>query len=742
MINFNPDKTRSCLTPLATCLLFLISQTIVAGFKCDESPAMNTHNDRFTDPVVLNGVSVPADYPFINITVNENPDAGHIFFTTAWMPPHYSMILDNSGAPVWYRKFEDAHVDFKVQPDGRLTMTDLRNDQYIAMDQTYTVVDSFVVPRGYRPDEHELQVLPNGHYFLIARRDSIIDMSQLIEGGETKARVYGNSLVEMDADDKIVRMWSGWKHYHMFDAVHENFQNIIIDPVHMNAVAVDLDGHILVSCRAMNEITKFSRHTDEVIWRLGGANDYFTWPEGEDRINYQHDIRVLPDGNYTIFDNGNFRTPEYSRVIELSLDTENWSVTKVWEYRENPDIYTPYMGNTQRLPNGNTLICWSNWELPKLTEVRPDGSKAFEMDFVNATLRTYRTFRFPWNGKAAIPYLIIEPGAYCVTLLMNKFGDPDVAEYRIYGGTHPNPDHVITTTAKPFVHLTSELQNQNNYYFRVTAVNSQGQESGFSNEETLFVNMVSPGENMIMNGDFSDGLNSWTWQILSSVAANWDITNDGELHCNIHAGGSVATLIQIQSSNIQLRYGNTYLFEFDAYADQNREAEIAVKKKDPPFTKYSQTGLTWLTTEKTHFTDEFVMKSPSEFHANVRLDVGGSDHDVYFDNITVREIITAEAGQARPKFNDCTLMNNYPNPFNPATTICFSLPETSHIELKVYIITGQEVTTLVNKRMSAGVHQVIWNGKNDFGTLSPSGLYIYKLKAVNSVKTGKMILLR
>ena len=77
-----------------------------------------------TAMIMENGVSVPSNFPHVNITVNDNPDTGLVFLSTSWNSyPQYSMILDNSGNPVWYICTEgEERRDFKVQPNGWLTM--------------------------------------------------------------------------------------------------------------------------------------------------------------------------------------------------------------------------------------------------------------------------------------------------------------------------------------------------------------------------------------------------------------------------------------------------------------------------------------------------------------------------------------------------------------------------------------------------------------------------------------------
>lgn len=88
------------------------------------------------------------------------------------------------------------------------------------------------------------------------------------------------------------------------------------------------------------------------------------------------------------------------------------------------------------------------------------------------------------------------------------------------------------------------------------------------------------------------------------------------------------------------------------------------------------------------------------------------------------------------------LMNNYPNPFNPATNIKFALPKGSRITLKIYDLLGREVRVLINKEMEAGYHQTIWDGRNGSGVSVPTGLYFYQLIAGDFKATKKMMLLK
>jgi hypothetical protein len=193
------------------------------------------------------------------------------------------------------------------------------------------------------------------------------------------------------------------------------------------------------------------------------------------------------------------------------------------------------MGDVQRLTNGNTLIDWAIGLLPKLTEVRPDGSKAFEMNWV-AQWEAYRTWRCPWQGSAVQPYLIVEPYPDNITLIFNQFGDTNVAFYKIYGGTVSQSTTLLATSGVTLKRLVN-LQNGSTYYFRVTAVNKQGVEGPYSNEASAMVNIIKPGQNMIQNGDFSQGTAFWVWGLNGGATAAWAI----ESHFYITAHKSLPT---------------------------------------------------------------------------------------------------------------------------------------------------------------------------------------------------------
>lgn len=89
-----------------------------------------------------------------------------------------------------------------------------------------------------------------------------------------------------------------------------------------------------------------------------------------------------------------------------------------------------------------------------------------------------------------------------------------------------------------------------------------------------------------------------------------------------------------------------------------------------------------------------------------------------------------------------TLLQNFPNPFNPSTSIGYRILKPGNVNLKVYNMLGQEVRTLVNQRQNTGYYEAVWDGTDDSGEELPSGNYFYRLRVNNFAATNRMLLLK
>ncbi|MBE2227322.1 MAG: aryl-sulfate sulfotransferase [Ignavibacteria bacterium] len=379
------------------------------SFTTQKTLSQKVHNTLYGDKY-LTGIEPdqdqysyhPGTIPEITVS-NSLPSDGKIFlsnfpFTNIANTP-YLLILNNNGSVHTAVRLKQNGADFKKTKKGTLTFFSDNEAKFFEMDNNYNIIDSFYCGNGYSTDIHELQLLDNSHALLMSYDEQIIDMSSIVAGGNPSATVIGLIIQEIDENKNVVFQWRSWDHIPITDASHQDLTASRIDYIHGNAIELDNDGNILISSRHLDEITKISRTTGEIIWRLGGSRNQFQFINDPDKFNYQHGIRRLPNGNIILFDNGNFHTPPYSRAVEYALDEANKTATMVWQYKNTPVIFGFAMGFAQRLENGNTFISWGSTN-PSATEVTPEGNIVQEI-FLPPGIYSYRSFKYEWNGPSA-----------------------------------------------------------------------------------------------------------------------------------------------------------------------------------------------------------------------------------------------------------------------------------------------------------------------------------------------------
>jgi hypothetical protein len=433
-------------------------------------------------------LTLPQAFPAYTVTVPANNTAsGDLFiapFSVGLGLSPYALILSQAGELIYYRQLvTNTYVtDFKRQPDGSLTYFDGALEYFVALNNSYQVVNTYAAGNGYSTDLHELQILPNGHSLLMSYDPQPVDMSQVAPGGLPNATVVGLVVQELDVAKNVVFQWRSWDHFSITDT-YESLTTPVIDYVHGNGIELDQDGNLLISSRHLSEVTKINRQTGNVIWRLGGKQNQFTFTNDSQKFAYQHDIRRLPNGHITLWDNRVNLQPLYSRASEYVLDEPGKHVSLAWEYRDSPDGFSLAMGSAQRLPNGNTLTNWGTRNSPELIEVKPDGSKAFELA-LQPFYFNYRAFRLPWHGyPTTTPTLVAQTGGVTTTLAYSWNGATEIGSYRVYGGDAPYPTDLIAIQPKTAFEDRTVLVNEHRYcYFRVMPVDNQGHDTTFSNE--------------------------------------------------------------------------------------------------------------------------------------------------------------------------------------------------------------------------------------------------------------------
>ena len=125
--------------------------------------------------------------------------------------------------------------------------------------------------------------------------------------------------------------------------------------------------------------------------------------------------------------------------------------------------------------------------------------------------------------------------------------------------------------------------------------------------------------------------------------------------------------------------------------------------------------------------------------------LNNAGHRILFERVVEKAILDAITRVSKPKQNTpqtFKLYSNYPNPFNPATTIDFELPNPCYVELTIYNIMGQFIRKLIAEEYVSGIHSVIWDGGDDLGIKASSGIYFYIIRAGDFTASKKLILTR
>jgi len=120
----------------------------------------------------------------------------------------------------------------------------------------------------------------------------------------------------------------------------------------------------------------------------------------------------------------------------------------------------------------------------------------------------------------------------------------------------------------------------------------------------------------------------------------------------------------------------------------------------------------------------------------------------YFDNIVVQPFESTTAVEEKQDFvspsivKEFRLGQNYPNPFNPGTHISYQMVSNEYVTLTIYDLLGKKIKSLISENQMPGSYSVTWNGRDENGNRTPSGVYVYTLKTNSFMETKKMLMLK
>jgi hypothetical protein len=317
--------------------------------------------------------------------------------------------------------------------------------------------------------------------------------------------------------------------------------------------------------------------------------------------------------------------------------------------------------------------------------------------------------------------------------------------YRLQVGSDAAMTHVVVDQAglASLTFASDSLPGGSLYYWRVAAANGSGTSPWSALRTFTIAPEASAGNNLLSNSDFGAGTSAWTFYTngtgsIQTVSPGYDDARAVSLI--ITQSGSNTQLYQ---NNLRLESNTWYRLSFAAYSNSGHGFDVALQQHGSPFANYGLKKHFALTTAWAQYSVDFASTlSSAVSDGRLMFWLGAtavSGDQFWFDCVALEKTTPPPPDETPLRYE---LQQNFPNPFNPSTTIRYALPERSHVRLSVFNMLGQQVAELVNGELEAGNHEVVFSAKGGDGSGLPTGVYFYKLLAGNFTQTLKMVLLR
>ena len=342
-------------------------------------------------------------------------------------------IYDNAGHIIWYLPNPNVHVTLPVTYQGKPALAyhlttgfagGWTVGRWVILNQSYQQVGMI----GSGVDHHELLMVDNGTMAYVDSYHPVkYDLSKF--GGPVNGTVVEAVIQEINlATGKVVYEWHSLPHVPVTET-NQSLTDDQVDYFHINSIAVDTDGNLIVSGRHLSSVLKINRKTGAVMWQLGGKQSTFEFTNGSGP-SFQHDARIVGKNTYSVFDNGDSRSPQYSRGVTYKIDPAKRTASIVGEWRHSPDLYSLIEGDNRQLPNGNRLIAWAT---TGVTTEYAGHTVVFESRIDGGS--SYRTLRSAWKATPSNPpALTVERNGTNVTANATWNGATDVIRWELLGG--------------------------------------------------------------------------------------------------------------------------------------------------------------------------------------------------------------------------------------------------------------------------------------------------------------------
>jgi hypothetical protein len=456
-------------------------------------------------PVFGNPQPAPSDYqsfytapgvqaPVMTVTVpDRDPAAGDILTTNGPGPGQYGpLIYAPDGQLVWFDKLSDGETAENLNEQtyegrrdltwwkGRVLSLGFGQGEDIVMNSSYQPVARVTGGNGLKADLHDFQLLGDGVADITAFNPIRCDLSSV--GGSRSGTITDTAIQQIDIKTGLVRWeWHSLDHVGAAESEVEAPSGATPwDYFHLNSIDPEPGGNILISARSTWAGYQLDGTSGKILWRLGGNRSSFKMGPGT-KMAWQHDGRMLADGELTFFDDGaNPPIHSQSRAVRIELDqkTHEARLASVYTHAD-PQLLAASQGNTQTLPDGDTLVGYGG--VPAISEFAKDGSllldahQPYDMSF-------YRAFRFPWSARPATPPAVLaslNDTAEETIVHASWNGATGVAAWRVLAGERPESLSAQATISSDGFESSTILPKEH-AYVAVQALDAAGHVLGTS----------------------------------------------------------------------------------------------------------------------------------------------------------------------------------------------------------------------------------------------------------------------
>ncbi len=363
------------------------------------------------------------------------------------------MITTGDGRLVWFQPTSgsaEVPMDFKVQSykgepvltwwQGKISPDGHGEGKGMILDRSYRQIATVQAGNGLQADLHEFLLTDEDTALVMAYVPTQADLRPL--GGPQAGWVYDNVVQEIDpGSGRVLFEWRGTDHVEIGETESSlegpegptGSKAHPFDYLHLNAIDLAADGDLVISARNTWSAFKVSRPDGKIVWRLGGKKSDFALGPGA-QFYWQHDVRVLPEGRLSVFDNAAAPPEEpQSRGLVLKVDEAAMKVELERRFLHPARLLVPNQGSVQTLAGGWALVGWG--AQPYVSLFDPDGQLAIDAQLPPGD-QTYRAFADDWAGEPTDPPRVaVVPNSAGGTMLYASWnGSTELRSWRVLAG--------------------------------------------------------------------------------------------------------------------------------------------------------------------------------------------------------------------------------------------------------------------------------------------------------------------